>query len=306
MNTSKKILLVGCGQWGQYILRDLLSLGCQVTVLAHSAATAERARTLGAQQVVNSLSQVAAPDGIVIATPTSTHATVIQDCLQFEVPLFVEKPMCTDLATARQLIQQAGDRIFIMHKWRYHPGVLKLRELAASGTLGELKSVHTIRHGWGNPHQDKDAAWHLLPHDLSIVFEILGYLPKPVAAQGHTVNGWPVNLIGLLGSEPSVCVDVSVQVPVWRREVSVAGTQGVALLDGSYATEIKIFRGDIDQIRTPVSETIPLSSDLPLFKELEMFVAFLSGGPTPKSSAEDALQILQVLIKLRQLAGFKN
>lgn len=306
MLTRKKILLVGCGQWGQYILRDLLSLGCEVTVVGRSAATRARAQELGAQRVVPTLDQVTQPDGVVVATPSTTHASVVNEVLRFDVPVFVEKPLATDLVSAQQLAVQGSEKIFVMHKWRYHPGILKLKELASSGSLGQLISLKTVRHGWGNPHHDIDATWHLLPHDLSIVFEILGSLPTPTAAQGTVVNGVPESLIGFLGNEPGVCVDVSSQAPLWRREITVTGTQGVALLDGSYAPAIKIFRGDLNQPIKPDCELVPISRALPLLLELKIFIEFFGGGPTPKSTAEDAVQVVEVLTQLRALAGFKD
>lgn len=305
MATGKKIVLVGCGLWGQYILRDLLTLDCEVSVIARSATSRERAQKLGAQQIFDSLDQVSLPDGIVVATPSTTHAEVVRQVLAFGAPVFVEKPLATDLKQAQQLVSQAPGKIFIMHKWRYHPGILALGELARKGTLGNIQSLKTVRHGWGNPHKDIDAVWHLLPHDLSIVLEILGSIPAPLAAQGTRVNGLPQSIIGLLGSDPVVCVDVSSQAPIWRREITLTGTKGVAVLDDSYAPALKIFSGDIDQQKKPQLELLPISQELPLFKELETFVRFLEGGPTPKSSAEEAVGILSVLTQLRRLAGFE-
>lgn len=41
--------LVGCGNWGRHILRDLLALDCDVTVVARSEASRARARDGGAR-----------------------------------------------------------------------------------------------------------------------------------------------------------------------------------------------------------------------------------------------------------------
>ena len=48
-----KIGLVGCGRWGKHILRDLVALGCDVTVVARSTVSRERASSGGATRIVS-------------------------------------------------------------------------------------------------------------------------------------------------------------------------------------------------------------------------------------------------------------
>jgi predicted dehydrogenase len=121
-------------------------------------------------------------DGFIVATPTSTHAVVIEDLLGSGRPIFVEKPLADSADAARRLVAVAGERIFVMDKWRYHPGVEALRDHARSGALGEIRAVRTWRVGWGTSHRDVDPVWTLLPHDLAIAHEILGVLPNAHSA----------------------------------------------------------------------------------------------------------------------------
>src|ERR1041384_6958925 len=116
--------LVGCGRWGVNILRDLRSLGCDVPVVARSQESVARARDGGASAVVRDVSELSHVDGIVVATTTSSHAEVVEAALDHGVPVFVEKPVCTDSQRAVRLSELGGGRLFVMDKWRYHPGVL--------------------------------------------------------------------------------------------------------------------------------------------------------------------------------------
>jgi predicted dehydrogenase len=142
-----RIGLVGCGAWGRHILRDLLALGCEVTVVARSERTRAAAESGNAARVVRSITEVMAVDGVVVATPTSTHAAVIEELLPLGVPIFVEKPLTDDPDAAERLAAVAPDRLFVMDKWRYHPGVELLGEIARNGELGEVVGLRTTRVG---------------------------------------------------------------------------------------------------------------------------------------------------------------
>ena len=191
--------MVGCGNWGKYILRDLVSLDCRVTVATRSESSKAAAVDGGAIGVVGSVADLPPVDGIVVATPTATHAEVTEQALERRVPVFVEKPLTDDVDDAERLAAAAPDRLFVMDKWRYHPGIELLGEIARSGELGRVVGLRTTRVGWGNPHDDVDMVWILAPHDLSIALEILGSVPPPRSAVAVGLDGWAEGLIGVLG-----------------------------------------------------------------------------------------------------------
>ena len=71
--------LVGCGDWGVHILRDLRALGCDVPVAMRSDESRSHARVkVVPSVVVADVSTLGDVDGIVVATPTSSHAEVVR------------------------------------------------------------------------------------------------------------------------------------------------------------------------------------------------------------------------------------
>src|SRR6266540_32632 len=192
--------LVGCGRWGRLILRDLLSLGARVSVVA-TGDNARLAKEAGADTVVGSLRDLPSADGLVVATPTTTHADVIEALLPRGVPIYCEKPLCDDAERARRLTAAGRDRLFVMDKWRYHRGVLELAAIARSGELGPVVGLRTTRIGYGHGHSDTDCAWTLLPHDLSIAKEVLGQLLAPRSAVADRTNGRLMGLVALSAAE---------------------------------------------------------------------------------------------------------
>jgi predicted dehydrogenase len=293
-----RIALVGCGRWGRYILRDLVSLGCDVTVVARTESSRERAVAGGADAIVADVTALDGVDGIVVATPVTTHAAVVARVLPYDVPVFVEKPLTDDPVAARDLAERAAGRLFVMDKWRYHPGIEAMAAMARSNEYGKVRAIHNRRLSWGHDHDDVDATWILLPHDLAIVREIAGWLPEATAAVGHAWPAQQASLTGLLGPHPACTVEVSTMSPIRERRVLVEFEHAVALWDDGADAEVRIRRRDSDE-----ELRVSLPSDMPLLRELTAFVDHLRGGPPPRSSAAEGAETVERIAQLREMAG---
>ncbi|HEY3026604.1 MAG TPA: Gfo/Idh/MocA family oxidoreductase [Pyrinomonadaceae bacterium] len=310
MTKKLQVGLIGCGSWGRHILRDLLSLGCDVTVVSNSETGRQNARDGGATEIVESVGHLPLVSGVIVATPTSTHAEVIESLLELNVPIFTEKPLTADRESAFRLAGQAPDRLFVMDKWRYHPGIEMLRDIARAGELGPVVGLRTTRAQWGNPHADVDICWILMPHDLSIALEVFGKIPMPRYAVAEKSGNQLTTLLGILGGdldspgEPWLIVEVSSRHPQHHREIRLHCRDGVAILDDGYSPGISVTRSEnLRGGQPPASELRPISQELPLLRELRAFVEHLQGGPPPRSSAAEGAQVVNAIAGLRELAG---
>ena len=303
------ICLVGCGAWGRFILHDLVAVGARVHVVGRGEKTRAAGLAGGAASAVADCAALPEKvDGFVVATPTSTHAAVIETLLPFERPIFVEKPMTNDVDAARRLVKAASGRIFVMDKWRYHPGIEALRDIARSGDLGRIEAIRTYRLGWGHPHPDVDAIWILMPHDLSIAYEILGFLPEAKAAfaVGSGLGHWDITAV--LGGDdgvPQVVAEISTLHPARRRAVVVIGSDGAAALDDSFSDHILVGKGRPGTAPSEPSK-VAVATKLPLVRELEAFLAHVGGGPPPRSSAAEGLAGVERIATIHRLAGLPS
>jgi predicted dehydrogenase len=294
-----RIGLVGCGAWGQHILRDLRALGADVAVVARSAGSRARASAGAASSLHDSIADLPPADGYVVATNTASHAAVIEALLPTGRPIFVEKPLTNDPAAALSIADRAGERVFSMDKWRYHGGVLKLAEVLGSGRLGTIRHVQSWRLGWQSHDRDSDSTWHLLPHDLSIVMELLGTIPEPRWATGFRAFGVHAEATAHLEDKggPSVGIAVSGCHPVNRRSVLVVGSEGSAQLAGSDDNRLLL------RWKDGQTENLAFENAMPLLAELRCFLDHLRGGPPPKSPAAEAALVVRRIVEIRALAG---
>ncbi len=299
----KTIGLVGCGAWGRHILRDLKECGARVHVVAPSQGSRQNAITHRADSIVGSLGDLPAVDGYVVAAPTSLHAEIIEALLPSGRPIFTEKPMTNDPERARRIADAAADRVFVMQKWRYHPGIERMRQEIAGGAAGEILAIHIQRWGWGNPHADVNALWVLMPHDLSIVLHWLGDIP-PVQHVHPTLRGsFDLGLIARLGTPggPPVTIDMSIAAPEHRRTFTIVGSKASLELRDSYDTAIRVRRGAPADLGA-AQDLIAIGQEMPLLLELQAFLRHLDGGPPPMSSAREGQLIVERLAEIEAAA----
>ena len=292
--------LVGCGKWGRHILRDLVSLGCEVPVVARSPESNARATEGGAAAIVADIGSLPRLDGVVVATPTSTHAAVLDELLDRAMPVFCEKPLTDDAAAAERLAARAPERLFVMDKWRYHPGVLEIAAIAREGRLGAVSGLKTVRVGWGSSHDDVDPVWVLTPHDLSIGYEIFGRFGKPESAVAQWQRDDAVHLSGVIrGAGWWQTLEVSGRAAGSTRAVELYCEDGVAVLGGGWDEHVTLYRDGSDGV---FEERIQTPGELPLLAELRAFVEHLRGGPPPRSSAVEGAAVVSAIEELRALA----
>ncbi len=294
--------LVGCGNWGVNILRDLLSLGCAVQVADLSPGARARALQRGAAEVFDDLEALPNCDGFVVAVPIPDLAPICARLIPRGCPIFAEKTLCTSLEALADLESRGGSKlIYVMHKWHYHPGIEALRCLAVEGALGTLREIHTTRHAWVPDFHGGDVFWTLAIHDLNIVEHILGEVPAKVRAVAviQDESGFPVGLTAMLGNHPAAVL--SVHGRHWNKQsgVSLLGTHGTAGLQDACADHI-VLRDKQGERRLPIDTTFPL------LLELKEFITHLQGGPTPRCGLSQAGVLTRRLLELRSAAGLSS
>ncbi len=148
--------ILGTGGIARQFTRDLLLSGHTVT--AAGSRSKERAEEFAALFELPAAhpsyeSLVADPsvDLVYVATPHPFHYHDARLALEAGKHVLVEKPFTLNAVQARQLVSLAADRglLVLEAMWtRWLPHMVRLREIVAAGTIGELRSMsadHTQR-----------------------------------------------------------------------------------------------------------------------------------------------------------------
>jgi predicted dehydrogenase len=144
--------IVGTGRMATTIADEIERLnGRGHTLAAVASRHIERAREFAgsrkaraAHDTVGALAADPAVDAVYIATPPSEHAPAMLDCIAAGKPVLCEKPFTLDAEEAERVAAAAQRRrVFVMEAmWtRFLPAVARLREILASGVLGDVRLV---------------------------------------------------------------------------------------------------------------------------------------------------------------------
>ena len=295
--------LVGCGKWGRFILRDLLSLGCKCSVADLSDPAREEAACAGAEEVVRHISDLSESiTGYIVATPATTHYEIVRELLARGRPIYVEKPLTDSIDTSAELARIGTGLLFVMEKWRYHPGIEAMAKIVGSRRYGKLLTLRCRRVQWNQSQTDVSPIWTLLPHDLSIVDHILGQLPSPIWSYvERDDDGTPLSLSARLdGMETTVFIEISSLVPIRERKVTLTFEGGTLMLEDPLAAEL-LFKAAGSKETDPCLG-IPISTEQPLLSELRAFIDYLGGGAPPMTNCARAAQSVALIQQLLDMA----
>lgn len=185
--------VIGAGYWGPNLIRNFVSIpNSDVVVVAdskedrlqHIRSTYPSIKVTKDYQDFFSMGL----DGVVVATPPATHYPLAKECLQQGLHTMVEKPITLKSEDAEDLIELSKHSkltLMVGHTFEYNPAVRKMKEIIASGELGKIYYVYTVRVNLGLFQSHLNVLWDLAPHDISILMYILGQDPVSVSALGE-------------------------------------------------------------------------------------------------------------------------
>jgi UDP-2-acetamido-3-amino-2,3-dideoxy-glucuronate N-acetyltransferase len=304
-----KVAVAGCGNWGKNLVRNFAQLGALAAVCDADSKRLDHVRRehKGVETVdtFDGLLQVPTVEAIVIATPSDTHFSLAEKALLAGKHVYVEKPLARDVRHAEKLDALATERNLVLmvgHLLLYHPAVNCLKELIASGELGDLLFVRSDRMNFNTGRRDWSVLWDLAPHDISM----MSYLLDSETVEVSRVGGWDTQRDGLVdvayldlafnlgektipGQVRNSWID-----PQKLVRLTVNGSLKTAVLNDTQK-EDKLALHSLTAEGRMIVEYPTYPDQEPLYLECEHFLQCLITGERPRTDANNAYQVVSIL-----------
>jgi len=315
-----RVAAVGCGYWGPNVIRNLdavpgFELCCICDANAdHLRPVAARYPSARSTTRVEDLLEDPAIQAVYLATPVSSHYSLVKRALESEKHVLIEKPLATTVDQAEELLELAdanGLTLMVGHTFVFSPPVRKVKELIDAGLVGPIYYVETTRVNLGLFQKDVSVLWDLGPHDVSILIYWLGEVPIQVSARGRSYLGEALEDVAFLTLEfPSgilAQVQLSWLAPSKLRRTSIVGRQRMIVYDDLEPVEkVKIFDRGVDRQPASFGEfqltyrsgdvlSPRLDTTEPLYIECAHFLECIRTGRTPDTSPRSGVDVVRVI-----------
>src|ERR687896_1541651 len=318
-----RIGVAGLGYWGPNLARNFAAIdGCELAWCCDaSAAARERwAPSYPGARTATSLDDLLADgelDAVALATPVATHGTLAERVLRAGKHCCVEKPLAQSVAEAESAVAAAAESrrlLMVGHLLEYHPGVARLKEIAASGELGQIHYLYTNRLNLGVLRADENALWSLGAHDVSVVLFLADEEPSEIEARGESYMrpGIEDVVFGFLRFPSGLAAHLHLSWldPHKERRLTVVGSRRMATFDDmEVERQLTVYDKGFDEDFSSYGEYITRSGDIfsprvpneePLSIECRHFVECVRDGREPRSGGEAGLRVGRVLEALQR------
>ncbi|MCB2100287.1 MAG: Gfo/Idh/MocA family oxidoreductase [Rhodobacterales bacterium] len=272
------------------------------------------------------------PEGVILATPNPLHLEHGLACAAAGVPALVEKPIATDTAAARRLVEAfaaAGLPLLVGHHRRHNPLIMAAKACLVRGDLGTLTTVHAM--AWlPKPDSYFDADWRRRPgagpvlvnliHDIDLLRHLCGEVVWLQAVESSARRGFAVEDTAALvlrfagGVVGTVSLSDTVVGP-WSWELTAGENPDYPKTDatcywiGGTHGSLELPNGRLWRGVGPRDWFSPLTCDLldvapqdPLVRQLDHFCRVVRGQEAPLVSGEEGLRTLRVIEAAKQSA----
>jgi predicted dehydrogenase len=309
--------LVGLGWWGG-VLATAARDGGSAEVVACFARSAEAREAFASEhgcRAADSLEAMlddAEVEGVLVATPHSTHAEMVEQAAAAGKHVFVEKPLALSVADARQAIEAAdrsGVVLQVGHNRRRQPANRRIKEMLDAGELGTLIQLEGF-HSSPGAFKPGLPAWRKDPTECPAggmaacgvhtvdTFRYLAGPAKRVAAITKRVAG-----VTPLDEATSVLVEFE------SGPVGMIGTSyvvGPVVSLAAYGTEANAWNEQdgaklyVQRRTEPMRTEVPVEGLDTIADQLVEFARCIREGGTPETGGPEGLEVAAVLEAIMQ------
>lgn len=310
------IAVIGFGYWGPNIVRNLsrlpgvsVSWVCDMNPKVLTAIPCQYP-TIKTTKHSDDVFSDDKTDAVIIVTPPSTHFPLAKAAFDAGKHVLVEKPLTTNSKDAETLVRLAKEQkrtLMVDHTFIYTPAIKVLKKIIHAGTLGEIRSIDSVRTNLGLFQKDSNVVTDLAVHDFSIMDYLFGKTPTHISATGirdASLGQETVMYISAqYGQHLFMHTHVSWLSPVKIRRMLFVGTKKMLIYDDIEPSEkIKIYDKSVTvthDLRVGYrsgSVFIPhISTEEGLYGMVSEFVRAIRTGKPPVTDGTQGLRVVRCI-----------
>ena len=269
--------LIGKGKWGQNYIKSVANLS-DYCILPEEYIKTRNYPDLFEKKDI---------DGVIIATPTSTHYQIAKQFLEHKFNLLIEKPITKTYRQALELqsIWNKDSIIMAGHIQLYDPTYIELKKNLKK--VGKIKKI--IYRGLQSPVRDDATVledWG--PHPIYIFLDILG---KPISVTGQKMDSDNLLIEFKFKKDTIATSEIGWTYPERKRELIVVGENGSIILDGNTAIKRLYFRSLKDKEEEITFPNLRSA----LEQEVLEFVDSIKNKRIPMTSIEQGVEVTKAI-----------
>tara|TARA_Y100000741_G_scaffold83893_1_gene61672 strand:- start:130 stop:1014 length:885 start_codon:yes stop_codon:yes gene_type:complete len=288
--------IIGIGNWGKNLIRDFSKYG-------HIGKCTSTGNPKNLRWVKNNYPSIeyvsdknkifndSKINAVIISTPIKTHYSLIKKALLAKKHVFVEKPLCTNVSDASELINIAKRNnllLFVGHVFIFNEIFKKLIQISKKEKI-KFAYFQWTKFGTFN----EDIFLNLLSHDISIILKLFGK-PKKIkliTSFGFISKNDVITLNLEFGQNKKCQIYLNRHSSHTQKTVSILTNKNIYFWDNS-----KLYKYNK---QTGSSKLIFKSKLTPLENECKEFISELSKTKKSQEHANLAKDVIQVIQKLK-------
>ncbi len=323
-----KFVIAGLGSIGRRHLRNLVSLGEKDVLLYRTHLSTMPDEDLNGFNTVNDFQKAldTKPDAVIVSNPTAMHLDIAIPAAKAGVHLLLEKPISHSMERVDELAALEKLRklqILVGFQFRFHPTLIKMKELLSDGVIGTPVSC---RAHWGeylpnwHPWEDFRNSYAAKPElgggvvlTLSHPFDYLRWIMGEVDSLWAFTSDCKDLLIGSestaeiglqfsSGATGSVHLDY-IQQP-GSHTLDIIGSRGSLRWDNATG-ELKLFQAGNKEWTSFFPPEGFERNDL-FIAEMKAFLAMLRGDAPSPCTLSDGISALEIALAVHQSANEKQ
>lgn len=319
-----KYLIAGLGSVGRRHMRNLIALGeTDIVLLRTRKATLPDDELAGfpIETDINEAIQKHKPDAVIVSNPTAFHLDIAIPAAKAGCAILLEKPISHSMERVDQLIsaaQTSGAKILVAFQFRFHPSLIKAKELISKGEIGRIVSANVYFgeylpawHPWEDYRISYAARANMGGGVVATQCHSLDYLPWLVGEKAQSLFGYTAKLSDLevdvedtakivlrftSGALASLHLDFNQQPP--EHHFTIVGTKGTIkwnLADGA----LKIYQAEKkDWVEYPLHES--WERNVMFLEQTKHFVDVVKGNAKPSCPLEDGVQVMKIIAAVHE------